>query len=492
MIANNQSPTFKATYGEKSYFFTIMLYNSEGDALLLTRGSMKFLELVDNILNPFHIGTMIITNDFNIIESGELAYTFLGNGRDYLAITISTENTDDDFTMAFTMVVTECVDIKYQNSVCKQLTFCEERQYLLNEKFCDILEIKKNTTGASNYLETNAGNSQTTGELIKQILNATFDDQTDIYASIYDEEDCVSLNLSPYGMMPYSQLLSYVLMSHSHQKSPCFLNHDRQTKQFSLVSFKRLFESHDQLVTERLVFPDPLKKADSQEKKTYPNIKFIPTNKVFGTNAAGGDSTIIEFFTESPTALYGVNFFANQSISGVSRNFSTFTYNLKTLNKDEYTRTYYDMFVQPFKALFAQEEQLHQLLPNFYLSKVKQKKNWTQIDGALPAAITEQQFLNQKMFSMLFLNQTYIFKLPGITRRRSGMFVDVYKETIQLGEMPSNWDVNTLGRHLITCVKHIFTHDTYNNHVETIKPYRLFNATQGASNLDTMLNNYQM
>lgn len=492
MIANNQSPTFKATYGDKSYFLTIMLYNSEGDALLLVRDSMKFLEIVDNIFNPFHEGTLVITNDFNIIESGEMAYTFLGNGRDYLAITISTENTDDEFTMAFTMVVTECVDIKYQNSICKQLTFCEERQYLLNEKFCDILEIKKNTAGASSYLETNAGNSQTTGELIKKILDATFDDQTDLYTSTYDEEGCVSLNLSPYGVMPYSQLLSYVMMSHSHQKSPCFLDHDRQSKKFTLMSFKRLFESHDQLVVERLIFPDPLKKASSQENRSYPNIKFTPTNKVFGTNAAGNDSTIMEFFTESPAAMHGVNFFASQSISSMSRNFSTFTYNLKALNKDEYTKTYYEMFVEPFKSLFEKEQDKHQLLPNFYVSKVKQKKNWTQIDGALPAAITEQQFLNQKMFSLLFLNQTYIFKLPGITRRRCGTFVDVYKETLNVDEMPSNWDVNTLGRHLITCVKHIFTHDTYNNHVETIKPYRLFNASQGASDLNTMLNTYQI
>jgi hypothetical protein len=252
------------------------------------------------------------------------------------------------------------------------------------------------------------------------------------------------------------------------------------------VSFKRLFEENNDRVVERLIFPDPLQNTTDTTNKTLPNIKYTPTNKVFGTNGAGGDSTIIEFFTESPTALYGVNFFANQATSGCSRNFSTFSYNLKTLSKDEYTKTYYDLFVQPFNSMFGE----HQLLPNFYLSKVKQKKNWTQVDGALPAAITEQQFLNQKLFSLLFLNQTYIFKLPGITRRKSGTFADVYKETLKQGEEPSNWDVNTIGRHLITCVKHTFTHDTYINHVETVKPYRIFNGHEGASDLNTMLNNF--
>ena len=485
MIANNQSSVFKATYGEKSYFLSIMMCNSEGDAVLITRGTLKYLELVDNILNPFHTGTMVITNDFNIIESGPLPYTFLGNGRDYLHITITTENTNDDFTLSFTMIVTECVDIKYQSSICKQIKFCEERQFTLNEKYCDILEIKKNTAGAASYLDTNAGSAENTGALVKKILTAAFD-SADIFTTTYDEEDCLSINLSPYGMMPYSQLLSYVMMFHSHQKSPCFLNHDRQIKQFSMISFKRLFEENEKNVVERIIFPDPAQNTTNTSNRTMPNIKFNPTSKVFGTNGAGNDSTIIEFFTESPTALHGVNFFADQSMSGFSRNFSTFSYNLKTLSKDEYTKTYHDLFVKPFMTMF----QGYELLPNFYLSKVNQQKNWTQVDGALPAAMTEQQFLNQKLFSLMFLNQTYMFKLPGVTRRRCGTFVDVYKETLKAGEKPSNWDVNTIGRHLITCVKHTFTHDTYSNHVETIKPYRIFNGHEGASNLDTMLGNY--
>jgi len=160
MIPNNKIDLFKATYGEKSYFLSIALYNSESDSTILTRQSVKFLELVDNILNPFHTGTIIIANNFNALETGPVAYTFLGNGRDYMTLTITTENTDDDFTLTFNMIVTECVDVKYQSALCKQLNFCEERQYVLNEKYCDILEIKKNTTGASSYLDTNAGNAQ--------------------------------------------------------------------------------------------------------------------------------------------------------------------------------------------------------------------------------------------------------------------------------------------------------------------------------------------
>jgi len=301
-------------------------------------------------------------------------------------------------------------------------------------------------------------------------------------------------------MMPYSQILNYVMAFHSHNSSPCFLNYDRKIKKFSMISFTELFKKHDNNIVERLIMPEPheLKDGDIQ---TTPNIKFTPTDKVFGTDGHGNDSTIIEYSTESPTALYGVNFFANQSISGFSRNSSTFNYNLKTLSKDEYTKKYYELFVDPFRKMFEKDDKdenhSYKLLPNFYMSKPgktdSKSKNWTQVDGALPTAITEQQFMNQKLFSLLFLNQTYTFKLPGITRRKCGTFVDLYRETLQPKEQPSNWDYNTLGRHLITCVKHTFTHDTYINHVETVKPYRITTKVLkrlGASDWEDMSNNY--
>lgn len=474
---------FQAKFGDKSYILSITMFNSEGDSIALTRGALKYLELEDNLLNTFHTGTLVIANDFNVVESGIMPYSFLGNGRDYLSLTIQTENTNEDFTLSFLMVVTECVDVKYQYSVCKQLKFCEERQYILNEKFCDILEIKKNTTGASSYLDTNAGSAQTTGELIRSILKAAFEDADGAISEVFDEEDCLSLNLSPYGIMPYAQILNYVMQSHSHKKSPCVLMHDRQKKTFQVKSFSKLFDDHASNVVETLIFPDVRNNTASNEK-TQPNIKYTPTDKVFGTNDAGGDSTIIQFSAEAPTALHGVNFFASQATTGFSRNYSTFSYNLKTLNRQEYTQTYNDLFVLPFSKMFKD----YSLLPNFYVAKIKQQKNWTQVDGALPAAITEQQFLNQKLLSLLFLNQTYTFKLPGITMRRSGTFIDVYKHDLT-GPEPSNWDYNTIGRHLITCVKHIFTHDAYTNHVETIKPYRIYNKHEHAQTLEQMLSN---
>jgi hypothetical protein len=73
------------------------------------------------------------------------------------------------------------------------------------------------------------------------------------------------------------------------------------------------------------------------------------------------------------------------------------------------------------------------------------------------------------------LNNVYQFRLIGKTHRKSLAFVDVTKvaENKNGNFTATKWDLNNLGRHLVTSVKHIFEFDTYRNEIETIKPYRL-------------------
>lgn len=472
--------SFKTTYGNRSYYMSISLYNSEGDAIVLTRGAVRFLEITDNILNPFHEGILILTNDFNVLESGTVPYTFLGNGTDYISIKIITENTQSDFNIELFCVVTECSDIKYGNSLCKQLSFVEERQYLLNERFWNPLESKQATSGS--YVDTNTGNAQPTGDLIKSILT-TVCNSNDIFGDVFDAEDCPKLNLAPCGTVSYDKVLDYVLLAHSHQKSPCYIEMDRQTKRFNLVSFKRIFQEHPNYVTERLVVADP--RADSN---TGPNIDFNAVPIAYGPVdsdglSSGKDSVISEMYTESPAAIHGVDFFANQSVTGYSRSNGTFLYDLQTLSKNEFIDTYNNLFIQPFAKLMSK----YDIVQNFYPKKTSSSANWTNENTAVPSAVFANFTLNRKLLALLFMNQVYTFKLPGITRRHAGDFVDVYKASLRPGEQPSNWDCNTLGRHLITTVKHIFTDNTYTNSIETIKPYRVVNNSDTTNGIDFFL-----
>ena len=197
------------------------------------------------------------------------------------------------------------------------------------------------------------------------------------------------------------------------------------------------------------------------------------------------ESSIIEFYTQAPAAKYGIDFYTSEAISSYSRSTGTFSYNLNTLGVDNFTKQYTELFVTPFEPLLKG----YQLSPSFYTPSNGNinKKKTIDVIGSLPVALTEKHFTNIKMTSLLYMNHTYKFKLLGNTRRHSMCFVDVSKKSLMRDEEPSKWDYNTLGRHFVTSVKHVFTHDTYYNEIETIKPYRLSKATNLANTIANLI-----
>jgi hypothetical protein len=91
--------------------------------------------------------------------------------------------------------------------------------------------------------------------------------------------------------------------------------------------------------------------------------------------------------------------------------------------------------------------------------------------------MNEKQFEIKKLSNLLNLNNTYIYKCRGSTARKAATFIDVVKFD-QNTENDKNYDLNHLGRHLVTCVKHIFIENNYINKVETIKPYKLLDKNR--------------
>ncbi len=234
------------------------------------------------------------------------------------------------------------------------------------------------------------------------------------------------------------------------------------------MSLSRLFKDHEKLLAEKFKFADP--RQDDTGEALQPAIKINPEpcSVHFGT-----DSEISEFYTEAPASKNCKDHFANESVTSFSKSCGTFTYNLLGLNKESFTETFKNLFVDPFKTAFS----VYNLENNFYIAPA-QKDNWIDTTGDLPADLTEQQYLNLKLMSLLFMNYNYIFKTVGVTLRSSGTFVDVVKNKNAENKGNTRWDYNTLGRHFITCVKHVFTQNTYTNQIETIKPYRIVDPTK--------------
>lgn len=493
---------FYAKYGNEEFNFSIYLANNEGYYSYLNRNSLMYLEIDDNIFNPFHSAIMIIANDQNLLEKSTSPYVFLGNGRDTVNIEIcpiATGEFDKDANdeqikkflgLKFNFVVIEATDIIYNNTVCKRMVLVEWAQYAMSENICNIFALQKAGAIVGNYMETNSGNGKPTGDIIKAILYAVYNDNNpteDLFyvddftkQKIFEEEPDTQLNLNPYGVMSYYEVLNYVLSFHSFKKSPCVLQFDRYQKKFLLISLSTLFERHAIDVIETLRFPSLSQNNTMKNKIESSAISWNTYPVTFE------ESKINQFYNEAPSCKDNVLLAGNTGILSYSRSYKSMVFNFKTLNSDTFMQTFYDLFVKPFKDEFGKSG--YELFPNFYPNPNK-KNNYDSYKGVLPPELDERKFLNQKMAALLYLNNIYQFKLVGKTHRKSLAFVDVVKtaENKDGQFQASKWDMNTLGRHLITGVKHIFDYNTYKNEIETIKPYRLVKGSDNGVTLSDFL-----
>ena len=497
---------FYAKYGNEEFMFSLYMANNEGYFTYLNRNSLLFLEIDDNIFNPFHTATMILANDQNVIEKSSSPYVFLGNGRDVvnleiipIATGVFDKDKDDEkikewLGLKFNFVIVEATEVTYNNTVCKKLLLIEWAQYAMSENIWNIFGMQKAGAVVGNYMETNAGNGRSTGDIIKSILYAVYNDNepseelffkdAKTKQKVFEEDGESQLNLTPYGVMSYMEVMNYVLTFHSYKKSPCILQYDRYQKKFLLISLHTIFKSHQDKLIETFKFP-----SLSQTNLNKSSIGEGPsiTWNIFPVTFE--ESNINQFYIESPSCKDNIILAGNAGIMSCSRSYKSMIFNLKTLNSESFMNDYYKLFVEPFETVFSKgDNKKWAVFPNFYPNPNK-KNNYDTHKGILPPELDEKKYLNQKLSSLLYLNNTYQFKLTGKTHRKTLAFVDVIKTAENKnGKFPATkYDMNVLGRHFITSVKHVFEFNTYRNEIETIKPYRLVDGEENGTTLEEFL-----
>jgi hypothetical protein len=484
-IGNDQEK-FKYQYNGNDYLVcgTFLALDDSGKAVIMKGNAFRYIEIVDNIHHPFHTGEIIVKNDLNFFDK---EYTYLGNGRDILILTILPDSkynaipplTNDDFVLKFEFIIVDCVDINYENSICKRLKLVEAKEYKLTETFFNISGIQKSIGGFS-YLNSNEGNAKPTGDWINAILKDVYTEMNDnLYIKdsenkeFFEREGCINMDITPHGSIPNIAVLNYVMQFHTHNDSPCLLRYDRIQKKFFVLSYKTLFENNELFCKDELQFG---RFSSDKEESNIPqsNIEYNHLSKTWSDiillGQGGNDSKIIESYIEQPDASLILKFFAKESVSSYSRAHGAFMYNLQTLAPDFIIEKYKKCFVDPFKDLFSN----YNLKENFVLpqSTSHMENAWKTATDSLPPEMNEKQFEIKKLSNLLNLNNTYIYKSKGSTARKAATFVDIVKFD-QNKESDKNYDLNHLGRHLITCVKHIFIENNYINKIETIKPYKL-------------------
>lgn len=466
-IDNNNNP-FLTKIGDKDYYLKMILFNDRGDVMPLNKNALRQIIINDNIFNPFHSAEMYISNDMGVIERSDFAFTFLGNGRDFLVFEcmpdIGVPNGYEDeklrekYMLKFYFVVSSCMEVQIQNSTVKHLQLIEVSQFLLNEKSSllnsvDVL-IDQGAEISSLINATNAARSAKTGDLITNILKQGITNDI-VFESM--DKGAESLFVNSAGNITYNDLLNYVRVYHKGEKNYdfCILSQDRYKKSFSNIPISEIFQKHMQNVIETFVFSG-VGKDVNQNKLTWSISPIIYA-----------ESQIINFNIEKPAGKHTIEHFINANYMSTAKQFKTLIMDLKTGNMNNLLNIYKSMFVLPFKDLFAG----HELDVNVFLNNDRKQGNvYVDVRGAEPRDVSASLSNLNQVNSMLFLSDVYTFTLQGITSRQAGKFVDVYRADSATDEV-TQYDKNNLGRHFITSVRHIISQDTYSNIVETVKPY---------------------
>ncbi len=487
---------FKYQYNGNDYLVcaTFTSLDDSGNTVMMKGNAFRYIEIVDNIYHPFHTAEIIVNNNLNFFDK---EYNYLGNGRDLLILTILPAadhnavlpHTNDDFVLKFEFIIAACEDINYGNAICKRLKLVEAKEYKLSETFFDIVEVQ-NSIGGFSYLNTNQDNAKPTGSWIKSILKSIYTEMDgNLFikdkdgVEFFEDTKCININITPHGAIPNISVINYIMQYHTHNDSPCILRYDRTQKKFYLISYNTLFSNNDLFCKDELHFG---RQATAEEQEAHnSNINYLHFSKKWGEyvllGEAGKNSQILEFYREAPDASLVLNFFTKEGISGYSRSHGAFLYNTTALAPDSIIERYNKSFVEPFKDLFNN----YKLQQNFYMpqSNGHMANAWKTVTSSLPPEMNEKQFEIRKLTNLLNLNYTYMFKCKGSTARKAATFVDVLK--FDQIEDDKNFDLNNLGRHLVTTVKHIFAENTYFNKIETIKPYKL-TANKSNNILDSL------
>jgi hypothetical protein len=384
-------------------------------------------------------------------------------------------HTNEDFVLKFEFIITECIDINYENSLCKRLKLVEAKEYKLSETFFNIAGVQKSIGGFS-YLNSNEGNAKPTSEWIKSILQNVYTEmQNNLFIKdkegkdFFEASNCINIDITPHGAIPNISVLNYIMQFHTHNESPCILRFDRIKKKFFLLSYNTLFANNEIFCKDEIHFG----RQSNESEKNTPDIEYQHFSKVWSEYAllgsSGKNSQIIEFYRENPDASLILKFFTKEGMSSYSRAHGAFMYNTQTLAPEEIIQKYDKLFLEPFKKLFNKNN----LSYNFIMpqSTSHLKDAWKTVTDSLPPEMNEEKIKIKKISNLLNLNYTYMFKVRGSTARKASTFIDVLKfDNIDNDE---RYDFNNLGRHLITNVKHIFVENSYFNKIETIKPYKL-------------------
>ena len=485
-------------YNKTVYEFQVMLINPDQNVFVFRNSGIKNLTISDTIDSYFQQGTMVVTNDFDLLErptmeSGSsgaapvnnampVNYLFRGDSRDILRISItpkldqnsisqSSEPLKTMMSIVYDFVVYNVEEITGDSATekYKKLYFWDIYHQILLEKKINFSTAKLSSKTFKNSNATPGAVS--TGAAIQELLKATFPG-SEGFTPVFGKFDAGGTDIffsSPAGYSAHDCLM-YLMDRHvgvpATNYDRCILSIERYPKQWSLISLKEHFDAAynaandagGPLFLERLLIgglkdndPEQTAKGISRTPSNSTYLSDVGTIQSYSYVSAPGELTQNMVRTK---VAHSYNFKNKTFYSDIGSN--SFTSQQKV-----YQQNYVDSMQgdndSPSSNLIGNAYRLNNLnIENIYSTSNNSK---------------EQRFgvaRNKSLTAAVFLNNTISVTLPGATYRQTGKFIAV-ERTDALES--SKFDDKLLGIYLIVSVNHIFTDTSYTNEIVAVKTY---------------------
>lgn len=457
-----------------TYEFTIILKNDDKN-IALPKSIFHELYLSENFIDWNTTGYLIYENSFEQLErykqksnvkNSEFFY-YRMDGTDEIIIElvpVFVANTDrskkalqnfpvDKMTLLFHGGIYDSEDLSKANieSKLKKLYFrniyyhradnmnvrvsCGE--YISNKNFKSTNEQQQDVTALNNEDRKVAN-----GALIKYILEDKLD------APVSEDNWDSGIRSTFYVSPPTStvkQDINYLLNDiFATDGYPIVFNYNRYDEEFTMTSYKTLFDNYPSSIRERFKFSDP----------TKPNTGIVPSrSNNLNTFTIPGFSDIISYKYNKMSANDNITVLNSRFCSGYDNIDKEFLTNAS--NADiEYSRKLYTALLNNFPNGSRN--------PLFVINQDKIQNMNIITDQVLESSCSAKRIIE----GALILNDAIHFDVQGLASRNAGDFIEIESDT----DTEGIWEDRFLGTWLIVDVKHKITPKGYTNQILAVKP----------------------
>lgn len=457
-----------------TYEFTIILRNDDR-SVVLPKNIFQELYISENFMDWNTTGYLIYENSFEQLErykanskvkNSEFFY-YRMDGTDeiiielvpvLLANTARAKKTLETFpidrmTLKFRGGIYDSEDLSKSNieSKLKKLYFrdlyyhkadnmnvrvsCGE--YLSNQNFSSTNESTQDVSTLNNE-----DRSVINGDLIKYILEDKLG--APVSTDNWDSGVRKTFYVSPPSSAVIDDIMYLLGGSYATDGYPLWFNYDRYNEEFTMTSYKTLFDNYPSSIRERFQFSDP----------TRPNTGVVPSRSdILNTFTLPGFSNILSYKYNKMSANDNIKNLNSKLSNGYDNLDKKFLTNIETGHISN-AKTLYSNLLNSFPT--GNKNPLF-VINNDKLQNMNAENNYV---------LESTSSVRKTIDASLLLNDAIHFDVQGLASRNAGDFIEIESDT----DTEGIWEDRFLGTWLIVDVKHKITPQGYTNQILAIKP----------------------